>query len=175
MVWSVGEVEGLVHEDLSPPEVPEPEELKSPQELWPDGEGPPFKFWSNFDERPMDYVVEWPPDGPLPPTWRSWLRCLPTSTFDDPWVDAARTLIVLDVVSWPAGSRPHAYTQHPFIAPSLDLYAAFQLSGRDSDWVLVEGHSPVAGDGLLSWTGRVWNRQRQLIASGGGQNVFRHT
>jgi acyl-CoA thioesterase II len=175
MVWSVGEVEGLEHEDLSPPDVPEPEALKSPRELWPDGEGPPFKFWENFDQRPLDYVLEWPPDGPLPPTWRSWLRCLPTETFEDPWVDAARTLIVLDVMSWPAGSRPHAHLEPPYIAPSLDLYAAFQHSGHDSDWLLLEGHSPVAGDGLLSWTGRVWNRRRKLVASGGGQAVFRHT
>ena len=30
----------------------------------------------------------------------------PTATFDDPWVDAARSLIVLDVGSWPAGLAP---------------------------------------------------------------------
>jgi acyl-CoA thioesterase len=90
-------------------------------------------------------------------------------------VDAARTLIVLDVGSWPAGSRPHAYLDPPFIAPSLDLYASFQHSGVSSEWLLLDAHSPVAGDGLLSWTGRVWSRDRRLIASGGGQAVFRHT
>jgi acyl-CoA thioesterase len=111
----------------------------------------------------------------LAPTWRSWVRCEPSTTFDDPWIAAARTLIVLDVMSWPAGSRPHSYKEHGFIAPSLDLYAAFQQSGSASDWLLLEGHSPLAGDGLLSWTGRVWNRERSLLASGGGQAVFRHT
>jgi acyl-CoA thioesterase-2 len=175
MVWSIGQVEGLVHQDLQPPEVPDPDDLKSPRELWPDREGPPFNFWDNFDQRPVDYHETWPPTAPLPPTWRTWVRCLPTPIFADPWVDAARTLVVLDVVSWPAGSRPHAYLAPPFIAPSLDLYASFQHPGSSSDWLLLDGHSPVAADGLLSWTGRVWSRQGQLIASGGGQALFRHT
>jgi acyl-CoA thioesterase len=84
-------------------------------------------------------------------------------------------VVVLDVLSWPAGSRPHIYLEPPFIAPSLDLYASFQNLGTSDEWLLLDGHSPVADDGLLSWTGRVWNRDRQLLASGGGQSVFRHT
>jgi len=175
MVWSVGQVEGLVHADFRPPEVPGPDDLKSPQELRPDDDGPPFKFWDNFDQRPVDFVLEWPPEGPLEPTWRTWIRSIPRATFDDPWADAARSLIVLDVMSWPAGHRPHAHLEHGFIAPSLDLYASFQHSGMDDEWLLLDGHSPVADDGLLSWNGRVWTRDLRLVASGGGQAVFRHT
>jgi acyl-CoA thioesterase II len=176
MVWSVGQVEGLTHEDTAPPEVPDPEDLLSPRELWPDQEAR-FPFWGNFDQRPIDYVAVWPPDGPLPPTWRCWVRCPSgqAAAFDDPWVDAARTLVLLDVMSWPAGGRPHAHADPPFIAPSLDLYTSFQHAGAPTDWILLDGHAPVAADGLLSWNGRLWSRSRQLIASGGGQAVFRHT
>ena len=174
MVWSVGDIEGLVHSDLRPPQVPDPEDLASPEELWPDQESR-FAFWDNFDQRPIDYFEAWPPPGPAAPQWRTWVRCRPRSTFRDPWVDAARTLIVLDVLSWPAGSRPHAHREPPFIAPSLDLYASFQHPGVSEEWLLLDGHSPVADDGLLSWTGRIWTRDRQLLASGGGQAVFRHT
>jgi acyl-CoA thioesterase-2 len=175
MVWSVGEVDGLEHNDVHPPAVPDPEKLKSPQELWPDREGPPFRFWDNFDQRDIDPSDEWPPSGPLAPIWRNWVRCRPSPDLSDPWVDAARTLIVLDVMSWPAGHRPHAHLQHSFIAPSLDLYASFQRSGQHDEWLLLDGHAPVSADGLLSWNGRVWGRNRQLIASGGGQAVYRHT
>ncbi len=175
MVWSVGEVTGLVHDDATPPAVPGPEGLAPMSELVADQDRPPFPFWNNFDQRPLDFIVGWPPAGPLPPVWRTWLRSLPSATFEDPWVDAARLLIALDVMSWPAGSRPHMYAEPPFIAPSLDLYAMFQHSGREADWILLDGHSPVAGDGLLSWTGRVWSEAGQLLASGGGQAVFRHT
>lgn len=134
-----------------------------------------MRFWENFDQRPLQWSQQWPPPGPEPPTWRAWVRPQPTATFADPWVDAARSLIVLDVGSWPAGSRPHMYREPSFIAPSLDLYASFQYPGSSSEWLLLDAHSPVAHAGLLSWTGRVWSRQRRLIASGGGQAVFRHT
>jgi acyl-CoA thioesterase-2 len=174
MVWSVGEVAGLVHDDTRPPDVLDPDQLPSREELWPD-EPERFRFWNNFDQRPIDYYDQWPPTEPAAPEWRTWIRCRPQATFADPWIDAARTLIVLDVVSWPAGSRPHAHSEPPFVAPSLDLYAAFQHPAPSDEWLLLDGHSPVAGDGLMSWTGRIWTRDRHLVASGGGQAVFRHT
>ncbi len=175
MVWSVGDVEGLEHDDVVPPDVPGPAELPEPAALGPDEDRPRYAFWDNFEQRLVDWSDTWPPPGPLPPTWRTWVRCRPTATFDDPWVDAARSLIVLDVGSWPAGSRPHAHREPPFIAPSLDLYASFQHPGTSAEWLLIDAHSPVARGGLLSWTGRVWSADRLLIASGGGQAVFRHT
>ncbi len=174
MVWSVGDVQGLEHEDVDPPEVPDPGELPTRADLGPDEDRAAMPFWDNFDQRPVEWSIQWPPTEPLPPTWRTWVRSRPTVTFDDPWVDAARSLIVLDVGSWPAGSRPHAYLDPPYIAPSLDLYASFQHSGVTSDWLLLDAHSPVAHGGLLSWTGRVWSQERRLVASGGGQAVFRH-
>ncbi len=175
MVWSVGDVDGLEHEDVDPPEVPDPEELPAVAVLPPDPDRPRFPFWENFDQRLIEVHDTWPPPVPLPPTWRTWVRCRGSASFDDPWVDAARSLIVLDVGSWPAGSRPHAYRDPPYIAPSLDLYASFQYPGGDSEWLLLDAHSPVAQGGLLSWNGRVWSRDRRLVASGGGQAVFRHT
>jgi acyl-CoA thioesterase-2 len=174
MVWSVGEVEGLEHEDVDPPDVADPETLPLRPDPRPDEDRPPMRFWNNFEQRVFEWSERWPPADPLPPTWRTWVRARPTATFDDPWVDAARSVIVLDVGSWPAGSRPHMYLDPPFIAPSLDLYASFQHPGVGSDWLLLDAHSPVAYGGLLSWTGRVWSKERRLIASGGGQAVFRH-
>ena len=167
---------GLEHEDVDPPDVPDPDELPT----WADlcARRGPARHALLGQLRPAPRRrgrSEWPPPGPLPPTWRTWVRCRPTATFDDPWVDAARSLIVLDVGSWPAGSRPHMYLEPPYIAPSLDLYASFQYPGGSSEWLLLDAHSPVAHGGLLSWTGRVWSKERRLIASGGGQAVFRHT
>ena len=184
MVWSVGEVEGLEHHDERPPEIPGPDELPprpddAERDPGPDAEAAGdderhqrFAFWDNFDQRsPED--GPWPPPGPLPPTWRTWVRYRPTPTFDDPWLDAARSLVVLDVGSWPSGSRPHAYRQPAYIAPSLDLYAAFHGPGHHSEWLLLDAHSPLAQDGMLAWTGRVWSEDRRLLASGGGQALFR--
>jgi acyl-CoA thioesterase II len=192
MVWSVGPVDGLEHQDVSPPEVADPDDLAPPPPeppLRPGEERPRYAFWDNFEQRPTDWVQPWPPEEPLPPLWRTWVRYVDGPAdgpatgagagagAENPWVGAARALVVLDVGSWPAGSRPHAYRNHSFIAPSLDLYAAFQDLGPASgrEWLLLDAHSPVAEAGLLSWTGRVWSRDRRLVVSGGGQAVFRRT
>jgi acyl-CoA thioesterase II len=184
MVWSVGLVEGLEHVDAGPPTVNDPADTPD----WTDrradaGEAesadddrPPYAFWENFEQRPIDWTATWPPPGPLPPIWRTWVRYRQGDTRrEDAWEHAARLLVVLDVGSWPAGSRPHAHADPPFIAPSLDLYAAFHDPTSQSEWLLIDAHSPVARAGLLSWTGRVWSEERTLLASGGGQAVFRHT
>jgi acyl-CoA thioesterase II len=184
MVWSVGQVEGLEHIDVAPPAVSDAADTPPWTDRLPGGdeaESPddgrrPYAFWDNFEQRPIDWTATWPPPGPLPPTWRTWVRYKEGDVrTEDAWVHAARQLVVLDVGSWPAGSRPHAHDDPPFIAPSLDLYVAFQDPTSDSEWLLIDAHSPVAQAGLLSWTGRVWSEQRALLASGGGQAVFRHT
>jgi acyl-CoA thioesterase II len=181
MVWSVGEVAGLEHQDVTPPQVDDPDSIPErtmgppPEDADEERRGPPFPFWDNFEQRPLEWTETWPPPGPLPPTWRTWVRYRDTSNVDDPWVDAARLLLVLDVGSWPAGHRPHAHREHGFIAPSLDLYGSFQDPRDTSGWLLIDAHSPVARDGLLSWTSRVWSERRTLLANGGGQAVFRHT
>jgi acyl-CoA thioesterase len=178
MVWSVGEVAGLEHQDVLPPDVADPLAVPVRTEEPPSGNEdrhPDYRFWDNFEQRQLEWTETWPPPGPLPPTWRTWVRYRETSAVDDPWADAARLVVVLDVGSWPAGHRPHAHRDHGFIAPSLDLYASFQDPSGSSGWLLLDAHSPVARDGLLSWTGRIWSERRSLMASGGGQAVFRHT
>src|SRR5262249_20591861 len=91
--------DGLEHEVVEPPDVPDPESLTSSIELFP-GRPRPFPFWQNFDDRPIEWSDEWPPPGPRPPRWREWLRFIPRSTFDDPWTDAARVLLLCDLPSW---------------------------------------------------------------------------
>jgi acyl-CoA thioesterase len=135
--------------------------------------GPPFPFWNNFEARPIDFRKEWPPTEPLPPVFREWLRFVPTDTFDDPWVDACRTLICVDVAGWPAASRPHMWTQPNVIAPSMDLYVAFHDATPADPWLLLDGHSAWAAEGLMGWTGRLWSSERRLVASGTGQLLCR--
>lgn len=43
----------------------------------------------------------------------------------------------------------------------------------DAGWLLVDGHAPVAADGLVGWTGRLWTVEGTLVASGGGQLLCR--
>lgn len=175
MVWSVGQVEGLEHDETDPPEVPGPDDLRSIAELVEPGTEPPFPFWRNFDAKPLAFERDWPPSASRPAVWQQWLRFEPGATYDDEWADAARSVILVDLPSWPAGSRPHAWQQLPFVAPTLDLNVAFHRSAAGQPWLLCDGRAPLSTGGLLGWSARVWSPGGQLHASGGGQCLYRRT
>jgi acyl-CoA thioesterase-2 len=174
-MWAIADgVEALEHDDLVAPDVAGPDGLKNIGEYFedePDDPGPPFPFWNNFECRPLEFHKDWPPPGPLPPIWQQWIRFL-EGDYTDAWVDACRALVLIDVQSWPAASRPHTYKQAGIYAPSLDLYVALHRTTK-SDWLFADGYSAVGEGGLLGWTGRLWDVERQLVASGTGQLLCR--
>jgi acyl-CoA thioesterase-2 len=171
-VWTADAIEGLDHDESVMPDVKLPSELLSMAELFPDGE-PPFKFWYNLEAKPIVWSEDWPPPGPLPAVFQEWFRFTPDAVFDDPWVDAGRVLITIDVLSWPAASRPHAWKEAPIYAPSLDLHVVFHRTCSGDEWLLGDGTAPVGADGLMGFDGRAWNDRGQLVASGGGQLLCR--
>jgi acyl-CoA thioesterase-2 len=173
MVWSTARGDGLEHDETVPPDVPGPDGLKSIGELLPPDAAPPFRFWENLDAKPLAFEADWPPDGPRAARWQEWLRFLPTATWDDEWVDACRSVILVDLPSWPSAHRPHAWKQEPWMAPTLDLNVAFHRSARGESWLLCDGSAPVSTGGLFGWTARVWSPGRELLASGGGQCLYR--
>lgn len=173
MVWSVGEVDGLEHDETVPPAVPGPDELASIEDLLEGDAQPPFPFWNNLDERPLDFELEWPPAGPRAAIWRAWLRFRPTAAFDDPWIDATRCVILVDLPSWPSAHRPHAWKQPGFMAPTLDLNVAFHAPTSGHDWLLCDGAAPLSTGGTFGWNARIWSSGGQLHASGGGQCLYR--
>ena len=152
---------------------PVPTSCKSIEELVPADAEPPFKFWENLDAKPLHFELDWPPDGPRPATWQEWLRFRPTATWEDEWVDACRSVILVDLPSWPSAHRPHAWKQEPWMAPTLDLNVAFHRPTSGDEWLLCDGAAPVSTRGLFGWTARVWSPGRQLMASGGGQCLYR--
>jgi acyl-CoA thioesterase-2 len=173
LVWSTSANEGLEHDETELPEVALPDDLKSIHELVPPEAASPFPFWRNFDAKPLAFEADWPPDGPRPARWQEWLRFLPTASFEDPWVDAARTVILVDLPSWPSAHRPHAWKQEPWMAPTLDLNVAFHQPTAGEDWLLCDGAAPLSTRGLFGWTARVWSPGGKLHASGGGQCLYR--
>jgi acyl-CoA thioesterase-2 len=174
-VWVVGDVDGLEHDAAPMPKVAPPDELPSVDELMTGQErGPYHAFWSNFEERPLSWLPrdEWESREPGEPVVRSWYRYVPRDTFDDPFVDAGRSLLLVDTMGWPAAVR--AYTSDlPFYAPSLDVTARFHATAPESPWLLVECTSPVARDGLVASAASVWSADGRLLASGGQQMLCR--
>jgi acyl-CoA thioesterase II len=170
VAWSIGEVDGIEHEHFALPEVPHHSELKditellSPEDL---AEGPPMNFWRNFDEKPIQWLPkeEWGKRPAGDPVWRHWIRFAPTARFEDPYVEAGRLLCILDVSMWPSAARAYDQGSLRHIAPSLDLSAVFH-SVDASEWLLLDGHSPMARDGIVGGTGRVWSEDGTLLCSG---------
>ena len=165
LVRTAAESAGLVHDDAKAPVVPSPGELKSTDELRA-GEPAWFPFWQNLEQRPTHWGPRDPPE-PGPAEHIAWHRFRPRATFDDPFCDAARALLLIDTMVWPAAWRRHV--PDDYYAPSIDVAAWFHRPAFTSGWLLSEAHAPVADGGLIGGTARVWDERRLLVASGGAQ------
>lgn len=161
LVRTVAEAPGFEHQHARAPTVPRPEELKGYWELWPDGPGRKFQFWTNLEGRSVDQTIDRKPQA----TPRlDWTRFQPQPCFDDPFVDAARSLILLDTFGWPAAIN--SYLTSDYIAPNLDTSVWFHQSSPQSEWLLIEHDCPVAQHGLMGVSGKVWDVDGRLLATG---------
>ena len=129
---------------------------------------PPFPFWDNLEHWPCEWIEDWPPPGPRPPRSDTWFRFRPTATFDDPVVDACRSVVILDTMGWPATTMAHSWAwpigaPPPWIAPSLDLHVRFHRATPASDVLFCRCESPLADEGLISAEGRLWAADGTLL------------
>jgi acyl-CoA thioesterase II len=175
-VWAVADgLDGYRWDEATMPAVPLPADLPSIEERLR-GEagatGSPFSFGRNFQQRPVVWRTQEEMAGFRggPHEARTWMRYVPTPAFDDPWVDACRSLILLDTWAWPAaiGGVPAA-ERGRYLAPNLDVTARFHDTATPSEWLLVDASAPVAAGGLIGTDVRVWTDDGRLAASGGAQ------
>jgi acyl-CoA thioesterase len=167
LVRTAGGGEGLAHDTAEAPEVPAPEGLPDMATIFAGEPGPPFPFWNNIECRPpQGLAYKNRPLGGLPHA-RCWYRFRPAAAFEDPFLDAGRALVLLDVLPWNAAWARHGPTAYN--APNLDLVAWFHRSASKSEWLLGAGEAPVAEDGLIGSVARVYDASRRLVASGGAQ------
>jgi acyl-CoA thioesterase II len=155
---------GYEHQQIAAPAVALPHTLKTWSELHQNDSGPKFKFWNNIEARPTNPTI---PDKPQPAIARDWIRFQPRACFEDVFVDAARSLILLDTYGWPAAWRAHP--DNKFIAPNLDTSIWFHRFSPQSEWLLIDHECPIATGGLLGVQGRVWDIDGQLLATGSAQ------
>lgn len=174
-VWGVADgLDGYRWHEAEAPQVPSPQDTASIEERLADQPQArsPFSFGRNFEQRPVQWrsPQEWETFPGGPHTARNWMRFVPTSTFDDPWIDACRALILLDTWVWPAASGGlSAAERGRFLAPNLDVTARFHTDASTSEWLLVDAEAPVAGDGLIGTSANVWTDDGRLAASAGAQ------
>jgi acyl-CoA thioesterase-2 len=177
MVWSVGDTSGLEHDLESIPDTRDPESFPTVAERLAargvENQNPYHKFWSNFEERVPDdrWNDDWENRQPSDPVAGGWYRYLPTSTFADPWVDACRSLILIDTLGWPSVCRLHI--QNEYMAPSIDISCAFHRFRPDEPWLFAQAASPSGAGGLIGCESRVWARDGALLAHGMSQLLCR--
>ena len=171
-VWTVADGAGLEHDFAPMPDVPLPSQLVPFSEIEGFETRSTFPFWDNLEGRPIGEV---PPAqrNPGAPQLRCWYRFRPDARFDEPSLDAARALILIDTLSWPAACRAHDVASNPWMAPCLDLVARFHRAPPYSEWLLVEARADVATEGLVGFHNRVWDEAGRVVASGGGQLLCR--
>jgi acyl-CoA thioesterase II len=164
LVKTAAEARGYSHQYPAAPDVPHPETLKTYEELHPARPRPRFSFWENVERRP---VAQGADDERRAPVVREWARFRPTACFDDPFLDAARALILLDTYGFPAAYRHHRSWE--FLAPNLDTGVWFHHFSPDGEWLLIDSECAIADDGLMGVGGRVWDTAGRLLATGSAQ------
>jgi acyl-CoA thioesterase len=161
MVKTLAEAPGHRHRHLQAPDVARPEGLQSYEQLLAPERRPPFKFWENVERRPVDQLAS---SEPAEPVLREWTRYRPTACFADPFVDAARALILLDTYGFPAAWQ--RFRSMEYLAPNLDTSAWFHDFSPDCEWLLVDHACTVADHGLMAVDGKVWDADGRLLATG---------
>jgi acyl-CoA thioesterase II len=164
LVKTAADAPGYSHQHPKAPKVPPPETLKSYDELLATRQRPAFSFWDNIERRPVDQSTS---DEPSAPTLQEWARYRPEACFEDPFVDAARALILLDTYGFPAAYR--RYRSWEYLAPNLDTSAWFHNFDPGCEWLLIVNECIVADRGLMGVNGRVWGTDGRLLATGSAQ------
>ena len=168
LVWTRSDdLDGLAHTAAAAemPDVPTWDTLTPIDELLPPG-ATRHRFADNLDERRVERFIAWEERQAGEPEYLGWFRFRPQPTFDDPYVDGGRLAILVDTFQWPAAVRGHDGATLAYAAPSLDLTCQFHQDASASDWLFVQAQSPVAADGLVAGTARIWDTAGRLVASG---------
>jgi acyl-CoA thioesterase-2 len=174
-VWGAdGDIAGFEHRtDRLPPDVGHPNDHPTDDELMAGRtDVTRHPFWSNLEQRPLDWIVDWDTRMPSEPERQAWYKFVPTATFDDPWVDAARTLILIDLDSWPTVILAHTGELEHY-APTIELNARFIGDSRDDPWLLGRARAPVAANGLVAASAEIWTIDQRLVAIGGSTLLCR--
>ena len=166
MVWTVADSEGFEYDWTDAPDVRLRTEVPTIQERCRTGTLVPVLEQPRVPPVRLDGaggVGGGAPDRARVPRLAQYL---PTAVFEDPYLEAARVALLVDVMGWPAAHR--ALTEDTWIAPNLDVQRRLPPAARRRR-VPVPRLGGLAGD-RRHWsgsTGRVWSKDGRLLASGG--------
>jgi acyl-CoA thioesterase len=139
-----------------------------------------FPIFENFEERqvrlpgerPGEHIrVDMARDRELKPEWRAWYRFLPVARFDEPTLNCARSLILLDAHL--LASCIIAHTKFCSAATTqTDMLFCGAPESQETDWLLADLHCPVSQGGRLWGQGAIWSESGRLLAIGQSTMMF---
>jgi acyl-CoA thioesterase len=148
------------------PAVPLPHGLRGQDELVAERGVQQIAFWRNIEGRPANFRLFDDPPATHPHQYR-WMRLRDWAATDDPFLDAMRSVLLIDIGVWPG--HWHRLTERAaYAAPSLDLSVHFHGGAPGGDWLLSDADSDVSGNGLISGRVRTWSEDGRAIATGSG-------
>lgn len=159
--------EGMAHDYVAKVCVPRPESLPSYEERYPGRDRHPFM--ARMAQYPIDPAAD---DDPAPgePELKGLFRFRPRASAEDPFVDGARVMLLIDTFAWLATYPAHPGTgPSPWIAPNLDFYYRFHRSTMSHDWLYLRTRADLAEDGLIAAQGEVRDLAGRLLAGGATQ------
>ena len=148
------------------PGVPSPDTLRGQDEIVAERGIQQLAFWTNIEGRPVEFRTHTDPPA-SGSRHRRWMRFRDWQLSDDPFLDAMRSVLLIDIAIWPA----HWYRltdAAAYVAPSLDLTVWFHGGDPATEWLLSDADADVSANGTISGNVRIWSEDGRVIATGGG-------
>lgn len=167
-VWTTSRNESSLPLAPTMPDVAPPHALRGQDELMAERGIEQIAFWQNLEGRPTNFRLAGDPPAD-DPHQRRWMRFRDWTPTDDPFVEAMRHVLLIDIGIWPA----HWHRQPErggggYLAPSLDVWAHFHGGPPAGEWLLSDADADVSGHGTISGQVRIWSEDGRPIATGGG-------
>jgi acyl-CoA thioesterase len=157
--------QGFAFTELTPPDVPPPDDLRSFRAPLPDGidfewDHDPFPFWEQvMQSRPAIGRAPWEPWVERPAEVAYWYRFDEPPLVESGDLDVAGLVVMGDTMPGSIGQRVPP-VDSPWFAPSVD-YTMHVLGDAHPDWLLAHMRARHAGDGYASIDAALWDMHAQ--------------
>lgn len=168
---------GLDHQLLAPTGIPDPESVRSDEQVLTGIEHPMARYWADgraFDIRHIDEPVFLRRGSERIASQAVWVRCLATLP-DDPLLHRAALVYVSDYTLLEPVLRRHglSWTQPGLKVASLDHAMWWHRPARADEWLLYTQASPNAIGGRGLSTGYMFRRDGTLVATVAQEGMVR--
>lgn len=165
-IWTSTRAEPSLPVMPAAPHLEAPHQLRSQDELVAERGIKQIDFWRNIDGRPANFRIYSDPPAAEPHQYR-WMRFRDWQPTDDPFLNAMRYTLLIDIGVWPA--HWHRLDERgDYVAPSLDIWVHFHGGAPGDEWLLSDADTDVSGNGTISGRVRIWSELGAALATGGG-------